>query len=143
MVGSVLVASSEVFAQTISWQPYSAVPMDTASLVILALLFMVGGTWILFKSRKHAVSFLGLAAILVSVYNISAIAKALPFQITTPSGNNEPLGSCNRVIENAYSQSVVITFINTSDCPPVNNTCIIGAEFKPGDTCSISTDQEE
>ena len=131
----ILLASSNLSAASISWQPYTAVPMGTTSLAILALLFMLGGSWILFRSRKYRQSFAVLAAALVGAYSFPAVA-VLPVSIDTPEGTQSL--SCDlNIVTNNSGQTVTITQIDTSGCPNNGGDCEINQPFADGDTCTI------
>lgn len=136
VAAGVLLAGSELSAQTISWGA-TDVPMSMTSLALLAGMFLLLGAWGLSKAQKHVQQF-ALAAVLVGgVYGYAVKAIAVPtVEITTSSGTANLVDGYNDVC-NAYVNAVTITAIEPHGCAIHAQSCEVGTVLDSEDCCYI------
>jgi len=139
IIGGLLLASSELSAQIVTWGPNSgatAVPMSSTSLAIMAALFMIGGIWILSKTQKKAQGFLVMALLITGAYNLNTIVQADDGGIIIDSAEGEAnLHPGSNRIQNNYQEDVKINIaphgctITESDRPCGANTVLTTDEW--------------
>ena len=112
-VAGILMGVSQLSAQTISWGS-TAVPMSMTTLIVLAIMFMIGGTWVLSRAKKHVQQFAVAMVLVAGLYNYSgiAIAEVSNIDITTRSGTAHLTPGVINLVCNKYAEDVVISGID-------------------------------
>jgi hypothetical protein len=115
-----MLIGNELFAQVsppiISWNPYTAVPLDRVSTIIMAVLFVLIGAWLLHKSRKPMQQFL-VAAVMVSgvyQYALDAVgAEPVPMSAT---GNKTLSCGAYYLLQNSEGGQLQVTGNSGATC---------------------------
>jgi hypothetical protein len=136
----VLLLSNELFAQTISWNSTTAVPLSPLSLGLLTGLFMLVGLWMLSKKHNQIASFFIVAIVATGFYTTGLKAMPAPLSIGTNQGTMH-LSDGSNVVRNDYSETVMITEIDLQGCMSIatmGTACTEGLQLANGDSCNIN-----
>ena len=147
VVGALLLVSSELTAQTISWGPNAtAVPISSTSIAIMAVLFMIGGIWVLSKTQKKTQSFLVMALLMTGLYNFATVSQAddsPDISITSESGTKNLNHGTTSIRNDTEDITVKITTIVEHECTynPSASSCNVGTELAPGQSCMVRLEE--
>lgn len=141
LFGSTLLMAQVVTPPSVTWAPYSAVPLDRNTLLLIVLLLGAAGAWFLKNHRKPVQNFLVAAFLVSAAYQYSIFATPA---IVEMSGSGTQTFNCGDMwlIQNTSSGDLLITgssgddpdceFYNTDGMP--NGTLNEHCDFQTGDT---------
>jgi len=144
VIGGLVMVSSSLSAQSISWVPAAtAVPLSPGALALLAVMFMGGGSYLLFKSQNRAARSMLSLLLLAGMFGFvrEAQANGGPIRITIDTARGEADLACGlgygyrNSIHNDESNIAVKITINPDGCIIDETSCDI---LQPGEGCMVT-----
>ena len=138
-----MIAGAELSAGTITYGPLgsTAVPVSHEALLVMAGIFLIAGSWMLFRSRRGMGSALLLTALIAGVYPLDgeAMMGGEIVELNNPDGGTVSFDEIDEYITviNTTDVPLVIKNIQPDSGVAIANQCTIGMQLDPEAMCNL------
>jgi len=106
---------SSAFAQSVTWAPYAAVPLDRMSTILMALLFVFLSAWFMKKATKPAQQLFIAVAMITGAFQYTTHLYA-PYSTVDMSGSDTKHFTCGEPQLLNAQEKLSVTGVSGTDC---------------------------